>query len=61
MDNDYKCRQCMFYDGCGGRRVCKHFYPLDDDIENEFLADISDEERNYYRKSWISYTADFDG
>lgn len=61
MDNDYKCKQCYFYNGCRGRRICKHFYPLDDDIENEFMADIADEERNYYRKAWLSYTADFEG
>lgn len=51
------CTDCLFYDSCGGKKLCEYYAPID---ENEETPEEHKEEqlnRREFYNAWIKYAA----
>lgn len=53
------CDNCVFGDKCHGRKVCKHFSPLDDyTFDYETLKSLSEGKKDFYEE-WNEYISEY--
>ena len=54
------CSACLFGDHCGSMKICKHFSPLDDDMNDVELGVYIENKRREYLRDWWRYIGDND-
>lgn len=54
-----QCSTCVHFDVCEARKLCKEYYPLYDEINEETMDDIIESNRSDFHDEWQLYITKF--